>query len=337
MASTLPLLVEATRGAIVESRHVGSIAVLDARGGVVHAWGDIDAPVYPRSAIKPLQAIPLVETGAADAFAVSDKELALACASHGGEPDHTEPVASWLARVGLGEKDLECGTQVSSHEPSAHAVLRAGHDFTQLHNNCSGKHSGFLTTACHHREPTQGYIGPDHPSQRRWIQVMAEMAGLDLTRAPSGTDGCGIPVLGVSLSGLARAFARLADPTGLAADRAAAIQRIRRAVAANPLMVAGHGRFCSEVMAVLRERALVKTGAEGVFCAALPMLGLGLALKIADGAGRAAEVACAAVLVKLGVIDEAARALLADRLIVPIRNRAGRHVGDIRPAAGWLD
>lgn len=335
--STLPLLVEVTRGTMVESQHLGSVAVLDARGGVAHAWGDLDTPIYARSAIKPIQAIPLVETGAADAFSVGPRELALACASHGGEPDHTGPVADWLARIGLGERDLECGSQVSSHEPSAHAAVRAGQAFTQIHNNCSGKHSGFLTGARHHREPTRGYIASDHPSQRRWIKVLTEMSGVDLDRAPAGVDGCGIPQLGMSLRGLALAFARMADPAGLHADRQAAITRIRRAVAANPLMVAGHGRFCTAAMEALGERALVKTGAEGVFCAALPTLGLGLALKIADGAGRAAEVACAAVLSKLGVIDEAARARLKDRLIVPILNRAGRHVGEIRPAAGWID
>lgn len=334
--STLPPLVEVTRGAIVESRHSGSVAVLDAKGGLVHGWGDIEAPIYARSAIKPIQAIPLVETGAADAFSVSARELALACASHGGEPDHTGPVAAWLARVGLGEGDLECGSQVSSHEPSAHAAVRAGQPFTQIHNNCSGKHSGFLTGARHHREATRGYIAPDHPSQRRWIQVLSEMSGIDLARAPAGVDGCGIPQLGLSLRGLAHAFARMANPSGLHADRQAAIARIRRAVADHPLMVAGHGRFCTEVMEVLGERALIKTGAEGVFCAALPDLGLGLALKIADGAARAAEVACAAVLRKLGAIDAAAQARLKDRLVVPLHNRAGRHVGEIRPAPGWL-
>jgi L-asparaginase II len=331
------LLVEVTRGAMVESRHVGSAIALDARGGTVHAWGDVEAPIYARSAIKPVQAIPLVETGAADAFSVGPRELALACASHGGEPDHTVPVADWLARIGLGERDLECGAQVPSHEPSAHAAVRSGQAFTQIHSNCSGKHSGFLTGARHHREPTRGYIASDHPSQRRWIQVLSEMSGVDLDRAPAGIDGCGIPQLGISLRGLALAFARMANPSGLHADRQTAIARIRRAVAANPLMVAGHGRFCTEVMEVLGERALVKTGAGGVFCAALPTLGLGLALKIADGAGRAAEVACAAILSKLGAIDDAARSRLKGRLIVPILNRAGRHVGEIRPARGWID
>jgi len=335
MAQSLPILVEVTRGSIVESRHAGSAAVVDAAGRIVHAWGDIDAPVFARSAIKAIQALPLVETGAADAFGVSEAELALACASHGGESIHTDCVGSWLGRIGLGERDLECGPQISSHEATAHAVLRAGGSFTQVHNNCSGKHSGFLTLACHHRESTRGYIAPDHPTQVRWRRVMEEMSGLDLARAPTGIDGCGIPVVGVSLSGLARAFARLADPAGLADERRAAIARIRSAVAKHPLMVAGHGRFCSEMMGVLGERAFLKTGAEGVFCAAMPTLGLGLALKIADGTGRASEVACGAVLDMLGVIDDTARPRIAHRLVVPVLNRAGKRVGEIRPARPW--
>jgi L-asparaginase II len=336
MADALPILVEVTRGATVESRHAGSVAVVDARGSVVHAWGDIDSPVFARSAIKSVQALPLIETGAADAFGVSDAELALACASHGGESIHTDCVESWLGRLGLGEKDLECGAQVSSHEATAHAVLRSGGTFTQVHNNCSGKHSGFLTGARHHRESTRGYIAPDHPTQLRWRRAMEEMSGTDLARAPTGTDGCGIPVIGVPLRGLARAFARIADPAGLAADRIAAISRLRGAVARHPLMVAGHGRFCSELMTALGERVFVKTGAEGVFCAAMPTLGLGLALKVADGAGRASEVACAAILNKLDVIDDAARAQLAHRLVAPVLNRAGKRVGEIRPASSWI-
>ncbi|HLJ19996.1 MAG TPA: asparaginase, partial [Stellaceae bacterium] len=241
--SSNPVLVETTRGEMVESRHTGAAAVVDAAGRIVRSWGDIDAPVFARSAIKPLQALPLVETGAAERFGLGPVELALACASHRGEPIHVETVKRWLARADLGPQDLECGAHAPGNAAAAEALIRAGEAPSAVHNNCSGKHSGFLTTARHRGEPTRGYIGPDHPVQVRVRAVLEEMSGLDLSRAPRGTDGCGIPVIGISLRGMARAMARLADPKGLPAERAAASTRILDAMAAAPLMVSGTGTF----------------------------------------------------------------------------------------------
>jgi L-asparaginase II len=235
MSSSNPVLVEIWRGDLVESRHHGAAAIVDGEGRVVEAWGAIDRPVFARSAIKPLQALPLVETGAAERFGLGDQEVALACASHRGEPQHTERVAHWLARVGLGAGDLECGSHLPYHEPTAQALIRAGEAPSALHSNCSGKHSGFLTTAQHRGEPTAGYVAPDHPVQRRVTQVLQEMSGLDLARAPRGTDGCGIPVIGMSLHGMARAMARLADTKGLGIERAHAAKRILDAMRNAPL------------------------------------------------------------------------------------------------------
>ncbi|HKF74454.1 MAG TPA: asparaginase [Stellaceae bacterium] len=320
-----------TRGEMLESRHTGAAAVVDAAGHVVRAWGDVDAPVFARSAIKPLQALPLVETGAADRLGLGNVEIALACASHRGEAMHVETIRRWLERADLGPEDLECGAHAPGNAAAAAALIRASEAPSALHNNCSGKHSGFLTTARHLGEPTRGYIAPEHPVQRRVKVVLEEMSGLDLARAPRGTDGCGIPVVGISLRGMARAMARLADPKGLSADRAAASKRILDAMAAAPLMVCGTGTFNSVVMTVAGSTVRLKTGAEGVYCAVLPGLGYGVALKIDDGASRASEVAVGAILDGLGAFSEAQRAALAPQLRPTIKNVAGREVGEIRP------
>ncbi len=336
MSAPNPILVEVSRGDMVESYHRGAAAVVRANGQLVVAWGDVERAVYARSAIKPLQALALVETGAADRFRLGDEEIALACASHGGESAHIECVTRWLARVGLNPEDLECGPHLPLNEQAAAELLRAGALVSRLHNNCSGKHAGFLTTALHLGEPTRGYLNADHPVQRYWQQVLADMARADLTQAPVGVDGCGIPVRGLSLRETATAMARLADPTGLTATRAAAARAVVRAMIKAPFMVAGSGRFCTEVIRHAPVPLVVKTGAEGVFTAALPGKGLGIALKIDDGAARAAAVAIGAILISIGALDGAVRDRLADHLQPPVSNRTGLIIGHMRPAAAWL-
>lgn len=326
---TDPILVEVTRGDMVESRHRGAAAIVDSDGRVISVWGDIETPVYSRSALKPIQAIPLIESGAADQFGLRDAEIALACASHGGEPRHTETVAAWLKKIGLSVQDLECGVQTPSYGPAAEALLLKGEKPTALNNNCSGKHTGFLSVAVHKGEKTKGYIKLEHPVQQRILGVLEQLTDINLGAAPKGIDGCGIPVIGVPLGTLALAFARMAKPATLPKPRIAAIARIRKAMAAEPFMVAGSGRFCTRVMQVLGERAVVKTGAEGVYIAILRDKGLGIALKIDDGGTRASEVVLAALLQRCGVFDPA----LESALCVPILNRAGLQVGEVRPSA----
>jgi L-asparaginase II len=331
--SEAPVLVETTRGGMVESRHRGSAVVCDAAGRVVMAWGDPGKPIYARSALKPLQALPLVTSGAADAFGLGPAELALACASHHGEPIHVERVQNWLARARLSERDLECGAPRPADLAAADALVRAGAAPSQLHNNCSGKHAGFLTTARHLGEPTRGYIAWDHPAQRRVIAAVEAMSGLDLSQAPRGIDGCGIPVVAIPLSGLARAMARMADPADVPPALAAASQRLLAAMAAEPLMVSGSTGFATALLRAAGAEVCAKPGAEGVYAAALTRQKLGLALKIEDGAGRASEVALAAILLRLGALDAAAVAALGERLRPPVRNVAGLTVGEVRPAA----
>ncbi|MHA1567116.1 MAG: asparaginase [Alphaproteobacteria bacterium] len=326
-----PILVETTRGKMVESRHRGIAAVVDASGKVVLSWGDVETPVYARSAIKALQALPLIESGAADAFSLGDEELAMACASHGGEPIHVQTITAWLNSIGLSVDDLECGTHPPRYRPAAQALQAAGIKPSAVHNVCSGKHTAMLATARHLGEPIKGYAQFQHPVQQRILGLLEMMCGLDLSSAPCGIDGCSIPTIAIPLGNIALGMAKLADPTELPTARAAAASRICKAIAAAPHMIAGTGRFCTEVMQVTGSDAIIKTGAEGVFCGALPALGLGIALKIDDGATRASEVAMASILQRLGILDQARSARLANRLKVPLRNCNGIHVGDIRP------
>ncbi|MCC9620855.1 asparaginase [Thalassospira sp. MA62] len=327
-----PILVEATRGAMVESFHRGRYVVMKSDGTVVDQGGDIDALMYPRSAIKPLLAIPLIESGAADAFALEDKHIALACSSHNGEEEHAQTVKAWLEKIGLSVETLECAPHYSL---SAAAGIKqaSGHvTLTKAHNNCSGKHSGFLSTSQHLGEDPKGYIEESHPVQQRLIKVLEDMGDCDLSQSPRGIDGCGIPVIGMRLRDLGLAMARMADPAGLDVARIDAIKRIRRACANAPFMVAGTGRFCTGVMEECGEDALVKVGAEGVYCAAFPKQGLGVALKIDDGTQRGAEVAMGAILRKHGVIDDTRAEKLKNYLTPVLTNWAGKYAGDLRPA-----
>ena len=328
-----PILVNTWRGEIIENRHRGAIAVCDPRGRLVHSWGDVDALVYPRSAIKALQAIPLVESGAADHFQLSGAELALACSSHGGEPRHTTTVRDWLKRLELDEEALECGPHAPSNDKAATALILKHTEPGRIHNNCSGKHTGMLTTARFLEEATRGYIEREHPTQQRWMSALGEMSDLDMQHLPWSGDGCGIRVIAMPLKAIATAFARIAAPDDLDATRVSAIDRITSAIAANPFMVAGSGRLCTEVMELTGRRVIVKTGADGVYTAALRDKNLGVALKIDDGTGEAAQVAILAVLTKLDSLHAAELEALAARCRMPITNTRGVLTG-YRESAG---
>jgi L-asparaginase II len=328
-----PVLVEVSRGPLTESRHRGAVCVTDADGATVFSCGDVAAPVYPRSAVKPIQALPLVESGAADRYGLGDQELALACASHGGEPSHVEVAARMLARAGLDGSALECGTHWPSHQTSTQALARSGAAPSALHNNCSGKHSGFLCVACAAGVDHHGYVAAGHPVQREVRAALEDLSGITLSEDRCGIDGCAVPSWAVPLSALAYAFARYGTGRGLAPARAKAAARLRAAIAAQPYYVAGTGRFCSEIMTRFGARVLVKTGAEGVFCGALPEHGLGIAIKCDDGGTRATEVTMAAMIARFLLLADDERVVL-DRFTRPIlRNWNGTEVGGLRPSA----
>ncbi len=325
-----PVLVEAVRGGRAESRHCGAVAVVDAGGRAVLALGDVEAAVYPRSAIKALQALPLIESGAAVRYRFGPEELALACASHGGEPGHVATVERMLAAAGLDATALQCGTHWPIHQPSAQALARSGAVAGAIHNNCSGKHAGFLCVACMIDADRATYFKPDHLVQREVKSTLESLTGAAIADDACAIDGCSVPTWAVPLSNLARAFARFGSGQGLAPSRAKAAMRLREACAAKPWHIAGTGRFCTEVMVAFGARVFVKTGAEGVFCAALPDEGLGIAVKCDDGAGRAAEVMMAATIARF-LKSDADRAAL-ERFVRPtLRNWNDLAVGSLRP------
>ncbi len=332
-AMTVAVGVLVWRGGRIESRHRVSACVSDAAGGVVLGVGDLEQRVFPRSAIKPFQALPLVESGAADTFGVGEEELALACASHGGEPMHVERVLAWLQRLGLGPEALACGPHPPSFKPAADALIRAGRGPGRVHNNCSGKHTGMLTAALHLGVPTEGYEQPGHPVQQAVAQALRDLTGLEDLEAP-GIDGCGVPSWAIPLRALARAFTCFADQRSLPPGRAAAAERIGRAMRRHPELVAGTGRCCTALMRALPQ-VVAKTGAEGVYAAALPERGLGVALKVEDGAGRAAEVAIIATLAGLGEVGAAAAEALMPFARPTLRNYTDQVVGRIAPVDGW--
>jgi L-asparaginase II len=327
-----PVIAEALRGDQVESAHRGAGAVVDGSGAIVMAFGDVERPVYPRSAIKALQALPLVESGAADRLGLSAKEIALACASHAGEEDHIATARAMLAKAGRDESVLECGIHWPLGEAAARALARSGKTPGQLHNNCSGKHAGFVCLACAEGVDPRGYVADYHPVQHEVTAAIADVTQARLSDETRGVDGCSIPTYAIPLRALALGFARFGTGEGLARGRASAAARIRAAVAAHPATVAGAGRFDTEIMTVLGARAFTKTGAEGVYCAALPDMGLGIAVKSDDGGARAAQVAIATLLRRFGGFDEDLRAGLAPFIAPRLVNWNGVETGALRPA-----
>lgn len=326
-----PVLVETARGGIVDLRHRGAIAVSDAGGRLVWSSGDVDRPIYPRSAVKLFQALPLVESGAADRFGLDDIQLALACSSHSSEDGHVKVAQAILATAGLGEADLACGCHWPLYnQAQLIEFARSGQTPNQLHNNCSGKHAGFLCVACHLGLETAGYIGPEHEIQRQAKAAQEDMTGYRLSAGEGAIDGCGIPAHAFPLRTLALGFARAATGEGLAVQRARAARRLMDASIANPWYTAGTKRFCTRIMEAGEGAIYAKTGADGVYVAALPQAGLGVALKCDDGSGPAAEIMLAAVLHRLFVHDDRMRERLEPLMRRTMKNWNGIEIAEIR-------
>lgn len=314
-------MVEIWRGDMLESQHLGHAVVCDANGQVVEAWGDDKKVIYPRSSSKMLQGLPLVESGAADAFGLTSEQLALACASHQGAAIHTDRVSRWLDDLGLAPSDFCCGPQKPSDKDAHEALVRAHENPCRVHNNCSGKHSGFLTLTQHLK------AGPDYAALDHPVQMAVKDAFEDMTEETSpgyGIDGCLAPNFATSITGLARAMAKMANPDDSLRGRASS--RLVDAMRAHPDLVAGEGRACTELMRAMDGKVAIKTGAEAVFVAILPEQGLGMAVKIDDGGTRGAEAAIAAMLAKYGALDPA-HPMAQKRLRGPIRNWDGLETG----------
>jgi L-asparaginase II len=332
-ASPNPILVEVSRGAIVESRHAGAIAISDANGNLLLGLGDVERPIYPRSAVKAIQAIPLIESGAVDAFGLTDDELAVACASHSGDAVHLEAVRSLLVKARLDESYLACGAHWPVSEESMRAIMRSARRPQPIHNNCSGKHAGMLAAAVKLGLEPRGYERPDHPLQVMISRIISDTCEAALDRTRMAVDGCSVPTWALPLSALARGFARLGTGERLMPQRASAAQKLVAACFASPVLVAGEARFDTIVMAAFAPAIFVKGGAEGVHCAALPDLGLGIALKIDDGAKRATERALSEVLAALA---PPTRPVLAAQLDGEVLNWRGQSVGRIVASEGLM-
>jgi L-asparaginase II len=323
-------LVETTRGPFVESRHCGHAVIARASGEIVETWGDPAKIVLPRSSAKMLQALPLLESGAG--AHLSTEQLALACASHSAEEMHVTRVASWLADLGLDEHALCCGPKPSLDEERRHQMIRDGQPYTRLHSDCSGKHAGFLTLTKHLGADAH-YVDPDHPVQRAVKSTIEEMAGED---SPGfGIDGCAAPNFAVTLKGMATAMARFATMGRASSSRDKACVALREAMMRHPELVSGSRRSCNDLMRAAKGRAAVKSGAEGFYVAILPEAGLGIALKIEDGASRASGAAMAALLIRLGAIEADAAGMTA-YLDAPVLNFNKQRVGTVRPVADLL-
>ncbi|MFZ1814253.1 MAG: asparaginase [Rhizobiaceae bacterium] len=329
--SSSPAIVEVTRGDVVESRHLVDIVIADASGKIVSIRGDADRPVFPRSAIKALQALAMVESGAPDRFALEPRHIALACASHYGEEMHVRTAGEMLAASGLDETCLECGAQLPERLDDRNRLAREGEAPRSIHNNCSGKHSAFLCYAVEEGYDPRGYVRIGHKVQQDIAAILTEVTGARHEEANHGIDGCSIPTYAIPLRNLATAFARFAASEDKSRQRAKAMTRIREACLQHPEMVGGTGAFDTRIMEALKGRAFTKTGAEGVYVAALPELAMGVALKVHDGASRASEVAIAASIESLLELDENEANALKELRQPPITNRRDLTVGMIRP------
>lgn len=324
-------LVQVCRGDMVESIHKGHIAVVNAEGELLYSKGDVKKKVYARSSMKPIQAIPLVETGAADYFHFNEADLSLACASHSGEDQHTNRVVSILERAGLQTTDLQCGVHNPRWEDAYKALIRAGKPVTALYNNCSGKHSGMLATAAYMKETIADYYQLHHPVQQRILEVISDVAEIPKSEIEIGIDGCGVPVHGIPLEKVAYCYAKMANPSGMSEKRAAAAKRITQAMMAAPEMVGGTDRFCTDYMRVAAGRAIGKAGAEAVYCIGDLETGIGIAIKIDDGGGRATYPVAVEVLKQLGMLNEEQLEQLKTYHYPQLKNARQEIIGQLKP------
>ena len=323
-------LIEVWRGDILESRHRGYVAICGPDGALIDAWGEPDTVILPRSSCKMIQALPLIESGAAEAHGLTERHLALSCASHEGARLHTDFVSAWLSDLGLTDNDLICGPQPPREKDAKFELIRAHESPCRVHNNCSGKHAGFLTLAKHLDAPLD-YVALDNPVQ---LGCRAAIEELTQVRVEGhGIDGCSAPNFPTSVHGLARAMAFFAAAGTRSDARSKAAVRLRDAMVAHPDLVAGEGHAVTELMRACGGRAAVKNGADGVYTAILPDRGIGAAIKITDGADRGANCLIAALLVRLGVLDPA-HPIAIRYTTGPVTNWAGNAVGRLQPVAG---
>lgn len=328
-----PILAETLRGNWVENRHRGAYVVMDADGTIIASAGDIERPIFPRSAIKSMQALPIFARHADEQFHHTSEELALACASHHGEAEHVATANGLLARIGLSMNDLECGAHQPTNATAREALREAGAEPSALHNNCSGKHSGMLSVALAMGVPTSGYVGREHAVQKAVRAAVEAVIGETLTEEKCGTDGCSIPTFAAPLRAFALGFARMATGTGIAPELGQAARRLFDAATSHPHLVAGTGHADTQLMAAFKGRLMQKVGAEGVQCGAIRDKGWGYALKCDDGNIAASQAMLAGLLLQYADPDADQRAVLQELAHQPIKSVRGAVVGELRMAA----
>ncbi|WP_223068328.1 asparaginase [Paenibacillus caui] len=323
--------IQVFRGDYLESTHDIHVAVVDSGGKLLYSYGDPYRPTFPRSSMKPFQAVPILETGTAESFGYSMADIALSCASHSGEPFHRSAVLHILSRAHLGESALQCGTHVPRDKESYKQLIREGKELTPVFSNCSGKHSGMLATAVHMGEDTSTYREVAHPVQQRILQVISDVCDIPLADIELSVDGCGVPVHRLPLYNTALGFARLARPAGYSgpAERAKALDMICKAMMQHPEMVAGTRRLDTDLMRAFGGNLVSKAGAEGVQCLGVVDRGIGIAIKTEDGTARAAGVAAMEVLKQLGVGDASIYEALETYAHAPVFNARNDKIGVI--------
>jgi len=340
------IVVQQTRGTMVENAYRGDVAVVDSTGRVLFAVGDYDKATFWRSSAKPIQAMPVVLTGAAEAFGFGPKHLAIFSASHNGEPVHTETVLDAMRLAGLTTDLLQCGAHPPFDREAAEALTLSGKEAEYIHNNCSGKHTGMLAMAKHLGLPSESYMDPKSDLQQLILAHVASVVGLRTEEIAIGVDGCGVPVFGMPICNMAWAWARLADPTGMPQGLEEAGRRVREAMLKFPYLIAGKKRICTELMTLMGSRFVAKSGAEGVYCvgvlpsavSASPMLreagavgGVGITVKIEDGNHNVRHQVTVGVMQQLGLLSDEDMVVLKRYTTVPIKNWAGTVVGESKP------
>jgi L-asparaginase II len=328
-------LAEIIRGSVTESVHFGHVAVVDATGQVVAGAGDTGTEIFFRSSAKPFQALPLVVSGAADAFGFTSEELALACASHNGTERHQSIVSSMLDKAGLEEDDLRCGHRLPLDETEKARIVLGQKPATQVQCECSGKHAGMLAVCKHLGWPLDGYLEPDHPLQVEIRSIVAGACDVPDESFVLATDGCSLPTFGAPLDAFARAYAKLADPRAGWGDpdpeSRNALDRLREAIGRHPELVSGDGEIDTVIMQETSGRVIAKLGAEGLLCMAIPGHRLGIAITAIDGFERSLGPAALAALEQLEVLDSPVLASLREQLCPPIETFTGTPVGETRP------
>jgi len=332
-------MVDISRGGIVESSHQVVAAVANVHGEILAAWGNADLVTFLRSSAKPFQGMPLVESGAAAHFGLSEQELAIACASHAGTDDHIEVVHSILRKIGLSEADLRCGTHTPYDTKTSKKLIMAGEKPSPIRHNCSGKHAGMLVVTRYLDASTSTYLEPDHPVQKQILHNFADMVAMAADDIIVGIDGCSAPNFAIPIRNAAAAYARLMDPGQFSTEKADSCRTIVRAMTAYPEMISGEGRFDTLLMQMTAAQVLSKGGAEGFQGIGIPpnSLGsgspaLGVALKVLDGdlGSRALSVATIGVLEALGVLSAGERQQLKQFDSRSIFNQSDLRVGEIR-------